>query len=389
MENTGLADTGASTTLSNTKTPGDGKEKIVATINAKTGACAKCGVAAQRRCVCRVAYCSEECQRLDWPRHKPRCPPYVVKDSGQEGKGRGLFASRNLPAYSVVLVEEPVLVADRSKAGDGAALLAAFRKLSDAVQTRILRLHDPQTSVDLVADEAENLIHKLLRIMKANSCLRTQKPISYKTTDIPQNCTQNLYLDNASINHSCAPNCCWRPDEDENFLTVMTLVPVKKGSEITVNYYFNNDEDRGQFCLTHEQRSVKVAESYRFKCLCSECNQTGKNDNLRLLYQQLDLQLEPGFNDIDSTIKVLKTAESKLELGRALDHQVLFRDLMDCLIPLRCLMEINTMEAAECSPEVMAEYTDKFEKMKIELLRVGAVIPKQFIRKVKSMLRLE
>ena len=206
-----------------------------------------------------------------------------------------------------------------------------------------------------------------------------------------QNSLRGLFQIASIPNHDCLANTVhtFESIKDGFRMTVRAGRVIKKGSEITVNYYFNNDEDRGQFCLTYEQRRIKVAESYRFKCLCSECNQNGKNDNLRLRYQQMDLQLEPGFKDIDSTIKVLKTAESKLELGRMLDHQVLFRDLMDCLIPLKCLMEVYTMEVAECSPEVMAECADKFEKMKEDLLRVGAVIPKQFIRKVKSMLRLE
>ena len=43
---------------------------------------------------------------------------------------------------------------------------------------------------------------------------------------------------------------------------------------------------------------------------------------------------------MESTMKHLEIAESKLELGRKLDNQILFRDLMDCIILLKCLMEM-------------------------------------------------
>ena len=62
---------------------------------------------------------------------------------------------------------------------------------------------------------------------------------------------------------------------------------------------------------------------------------------MRIQYQKLDRQLEVGFENLESTRRVLEIAEAKLELGIKLDAQVLLRDLMDCLIPLKCLLDID------------------------------------------------
>ena len=65
---------------------------------------------------------------------------------------------------------------------------------------------------------------------------------------------------------------------------------------------------------------------------------------MRMQYQKLDRQLEVGFEGLESTRRVLEIAEVKIDLGSKLDAQVLLRDLMDCLIPLKCLMDIDPDE---------------------------------------------
>ena len=80
--------------------------------------CAKCGkTGVKGNCAkCQaVAYCSRECQRADWVRHKRHCMPVIVKEI--PSKGRGLVASKDIKkvdyklrggtAY-LYLIREPV-----------------------------------------------------------------------------------------------------------------------------------------------------------------------------------------------------------------------------------------------------------------------------------------
>ena len=54
-----------------------------------TASCKVCGGEAQSRCsgCFSVAYCRAECQKSDWPSHKPDCTkPYTVKENDKVGR---------------------------------------------------------------------------------------------------------------------------------------------------------------------------------------------------------------------------------------------------------------------------------------------------------------
>ena len=76
---------------------------------------------------------------------------------------------------------------------------------------------------------------------------------------------------------------------------------------------------------------------------------------------------------MESTMKHLEIAESKLELGRKLDNQILFRDLMDCIILLKCLMEM----VPNCQ-----DYIVRFGELKVEMEKIITVCPDGFVDKV-------
>ena len=173
-------------------------------------------------------------------------------------KGRGLFATRNLPAGIVILQEDPVLFADINS-NDDDQLLKNFRSLPSGMQAEILNLHDPSP------EDNHELLRKIKRIMDVNCCRSTKK--------VENTVKKNLYLTNAFINHSCKPNCCWKPSEETETMAVVTLTPISKGEEITVNYFFTIADERGEFCLTRERRGRKIKDLFNFDCRCSECSQ--------------------------------------------------------------------------------------------------------------------
>ena len=72
--------------------------------------CTVCGNPTTKRCgKCSKAwYCRTECQRSDWKDHKKVCNyPFEIKES--EGKGLGLFATRDLQVGDLVVREDPIL----------------------------------------------------------------------------------------------------------------------------------------------------------------------------------------------------------------------------------------------------------------------------------------
>lgn len=317
-------------------------------------------------CVCmKVNYCSKQCQRDDWKSHKHSCVTFTV--GSVDGKGRGMFATRNLAPGSVVLVEKPVLSVDVKKKNDKKQqkILQDFKKLPEDVQTEVLKLHDPEESSSTSTPAL--LLSKLLRIMNYNS-VNTNNFV-LKTN------MQTLYLKNSLFNHSCKPNCCWVPDEKSDILTVRALVPVRKGQELTVNYFFCLQEDRGQHCLMKEERQAKIMKSFNFLCLCNTCNKND-DDDLRREYIEIDKQVEAGFSDLESTLDVLNKCERKLKIGRKIDPQVLLRDLIDSIIVVKCLMDHGF------------DLEDKCKELRSEFEKISCCYNTTFINKMKNELML-
>ena len=219
------------------------------------------------RCSCQaVSYCNKDCQKADWKHHKPACPPF--REFEVAGKGKGLKATRRIPRYSVILEEDPVLVRDQNNnAAADEKLWEDFENLSLTEETvsnqqiqDVLKLFDPQASKD-----DSSVSDKLMRIMGVNSIKLTNR-VTNKTS-------QNLYLRISRINHSCRPNSVWKPDVHSSRCAVVSLATIEKNEEITVNYHFNLTDPRGQFCLSYQQRQLKLNSLYSFSCLCQLCQQ--------------------------------------------------------------------------------------------------------------------
>ena len=213
---------------------------------------------------------SESCKF--WPRGNLLLILSLFYLSEVAGKGKGLKATRRIPRYSVILEEDPVLVREQNNnAGGDEKLWEDFQNLSlteekgsnqDQPQQiqDVLKLFDPEGSKD-----DSSVSEKLMRILGVNS-IRLTNRVTNKTT-------QNLYLRISRINHSCQPNSVWKPDVHSNRCAVVSLVSIEKNEEITVNYHFNLTDPRGQFCLSYQQRQIKLNSLFSFHCLCQFCQQ--------------------------------------------------------------------------------------------------------------------
>ena len=176
------------------------------------------------------------------------------------------MATRRIGQYSVILEEDPVLVKDPNNNDGDDKLWEDFQNLSiPDTSSEVLKLFDPQDQEgEEGATEAQN---KLKRIMAVNS-------IKY-SNEMTKKTTQNLYLRISRINHSCNPNSGWKPDVTSNRCTVVSLVAIEKNQEITVNYFYNLADPRGQFCLSFQQRQHKLRNLFSFRCVCEACQKVG------------------------------------------------------------------------------------------------------------------
>jgi len=300
------------------------------------------------KCVCGSKfYCNKECQKLDWKTHKSGCPPFVLKPVAE--KGRGLFATRNIPRGTNVLEEFPILTLKE----DG-KIKDEFQKLPRAKQDKVLNLHDPGNDddpvskrLDRIMDDNNNFVHVSIESIQPE----TQLPATHDM--------RLIYLNVCLVNHSCNPNCFRSKVDLKTFReTLTTLIDVKKGEELTCNYMVgkevSNPENIG---LTYEERQLKISRLFWFKCSCEECLNGKKNDALRKEYQKLSLDFDKsksdGYQDQEMTsltgcfnfaMKYFAIAEKKLNIGKQIQRESYLKDLLECIEQLCILCEFDRAE---------------------------------------------
>ena len=173
-------------------------------------------------------------------------PAFILGDAG--AKGRGLFATRDIGQAEVILIEHPILSIENDMNDNlkQEKLFKEFLKLPEDKREEILKLHD-------VCGEYSSPEEKLLNIFLTNS-VATFLPGERATA------MSSLHMKTSYINHSCNPNCCWAP-EDKPYITVLSLVPIKAGEELTVSYVPVSWFDRGN-CPKRRERlfTIKFTE---------------------------------------------------------------------------------------------------------------------------------
>jgi len=216
-------------------------------------------------CPCgKVSYCTSDCQRKDWKAHKPSCPPYKVVR--QEGRGRGLVATRKLGVGEVVLGEIPLMVIDSQ---DSEVATEVFRvewgEVEEEQRRLVLQLFDPVR--DSLKQEQEEEVVRAQRIFAANSMQVCEVGALYSPTE------GALYHHISLLNHSCIPNAVWSWSKGEyRRKVVRTMRVVGKGEELLVNYL-----DMEAFNLgAREDRRAALLDKFGFICRCSECGLEGR-----------------------------------------------------------------------------------------------------------------
>jgi hypothetical protein len=208
--------------------------------------CTVCRKVATKQCrKCRVQpYCDEECQKSDWPNHRPLCgdpASSVLKvEDAKRGVGRGVFATKAHAAWSIISAERMLF----GMIGDGEGLAEVAESMLkrqakpvewlESYGFTIRRAQLPPTAAPQMAaaakrtNQSEKVVEAVWRIVYEYQFVISRR----LSTD---RLGTGLFTFASLINHSCTPNAMWICDADAS-CRMLALRPIQAGEELTVSY---------------------------------------------------------------------------------------------------------------------------------------------------------
>ena len=174
------------------------------------------------------------------------------------GKGRGLVATTTLLVGTVLITEQPLIVAEKA---DKTEIVAAFQRLSEEKKEQVLSLYDFGSAL---ANQNEMEV-KIIRIFCGNSidlCAHEEMNIN----------KSGLYPTISLVNHSCVPNVVWSwmlTDCSRRAKQVKVIRVIKEGEEILASYC-----GVGEIFPTKAERRIFL-RFWQFTCQCKICSLTG------------------------------------------------------------------------------------------------------------------
>ncbi|KNE60668.1 hypothetical protein AMAG_06039 [Allomyces macrogynus ATCC 38327] len=180
------------------------------------------------------------------------------------GKGLGVVASQDLPAGTPIMDETALITA--SPGGEEplrAALLSQYPTMPAATQARIQRLFSGLLDHDRFGSAPPTLSDAQARgVVRFNTFAPFDHVAMTTGNDASIVPTTGLWLSPSFLNHACSHNAFWHtPTLDR--MVVRTVVPVAKGTELTIAYRNAHDP----FAL----RALALRERYAMTCMCPVC----------------------------------------------------------------------------------------------------------------------
>ena len=207
-----------------------------------------------------VTYCSQDCQRKDWTRHKRLCVPVVIAQV--PGKGKGLLACRDIKAGEMILKDKIVVTWPRSNMASEEYLFNQIEALPQSDKESFWKL----TCMKQFEDNGNKSFRQAIGILRNNAMTYNQ------TRD-----NVDLCLALALINNSCSPNCATNALlENPNFREVRAVEDIRKGEEITVPY------ENSYMYHNTEERQKRIKENWDFDCICERCKRGDVPEELEL-----------------------------------------------------------------------------------------------------------
>ncbi|KAF4448691.1 SET domain-containing protein 5 [Fusarium austroafricanum] len=224
----------------------------------------------------------------DQPDQLSNAPLFEVRDIPT--KGRGLFATVDIPLGTRILCEVPLLLAHPMSPDDlEIALAIKLKTLSKSQQRKFLSLHNNSPGK-----------YPFGGIVRTNAL-----PCG------PGAAVGGVYPTICLINHSCLANSHNNWNSEEGHETIHAIRPIEAGEEITICY------DQGGPSAV---RKATFEKSFGFDCTCSLCTlpapELKASDNRRLRIQQLDANIGNPVTMMNNPKSCLKACYSLLQTLR-------------------------------------------------------------------------
>ena len=202
-----------------------------------------------------ITYCSVECQREDWSRHREFCIPVMVAEI--PGMGRGLVASKDFKKGQIIFTE-PAVIAVNAPSGlvPLEEMLEQIRDMSEEQKFRFYQLRPTGRVLQAQAADAVRF-----------NCLQELDIFHNYSKGSNANDRRLLFLSSELMNHSCASNATLgRPfsQEPDKEVNVRAIKDIKKGEEITHCYM------KGM--MTKSEMKTKLQTLFGFDCKCPVCS---------------------------------------------------------------------------------------------------------------------
>ncbi|CAM6111450.1 unnamed protein product [Calypogeia fissa] len=171
------------------------------------------------------------------------------------GKGRGLVAAQDIARGTRVISEKPLFkVPNRIRVP---MVLGSVDPVATFVASELSRLsRDEQRAFLSLHNNFPGTSNPFTGILLTNGF------------GIDNDAKEGgLFVEIARINHACRPNCFQSWNEITEHQNIHAVRCIRKGEEITVNYYGG----RGSFDSTRARRRL-VKSSFNFDCVCELCS---------------------------------------------------------------------------------------------------------------------
>ena len=234
----------------------------------------------------------------------------VVKEIDE--KGKGLVATRKIPAGTVIFAEDPLFEIHTSEANMKVQEeFERFENLDENLKEEFLALFDPVgLELDESWEKSYNLdvrkkpqVTKFWRIYSANAI-----EVGFKFNN-EQDDLSAVYKLFSRINHACSSNVNpdWKP-ENPLQIEIRAATTIKKGEELTVDYV-------GEL-LTWQERMVRLNQlKWSIRCQCRVCSlseeERDRNNMLRnFIHFHLDVNV---MEQCVTPLGLLKTLNEHLQ----------------------------------------------------------------------------
>eukprot|EP00092_Neocalanus_flemingeri_P018752 GFUD01020309.1.p1 GENE.GFUD01020309.1~~GFUD01020309.1.p1 ORF type:complete len:369 (+),score=108.34 GFUD01020309.1:88-1194(+) len=339
--------------------------------------CTVCGTCCHvRQCTCgQVSYCSKVCQLQDWMSHKQDCPLVMVRE--MEGRGKGLVATRRIPAGTAIFTEDPLVVVKKATMVPKDEF-KKFQKMNEKSREDFLSLFDPvgmelnkewRRKWNLSGMEEPDLV-KFWRIICANAVV-----IGLVRSDVPRSCNDlnGVYKQFSRINHSCSSNIIqdWK-EETPLKIEVRAAAAIQKGVELTLNYL--------GLLGTWEERRQQLERKWYFQCLCEVCSlpaqERNNNDMVRefITYQMELASSVQGLASLSNVSSVLNDYLKVLCCCYSIEKEA--KDILPVVLSichkLYQAVVVNRV-SWECPTELKGNLVDKLGHTFMEILDKEAV----------------